>query len=1330
MKNDVHAISLSFRCSRSYLSLKDKVTLYLDIINNLDVPIKNVNIQTFFDNKYLRMVENIFNCNDNRSSIIKIDKIGPLEHTRIECSLELYYIPKELKLPLFSKVSYNAEIDGEFVSDEVETNIINIKIYNIKIENFIITSNKKFYTTGEIIEYTINVSNIGNVTAQNILIKDFIPENTTFIENSIKFLGDGELFFIEKGLLINKIAESSTIKINFMTKINSNIQNDYIKNKAILEYKDYSKDNLNGKINKIESNLDEVFINSGAIFSNKGAFIHKVDKEIAYLNEIINHKIVINNQNKVKIKRACFKDEKNQNLEYIKNTLTINGIPKNYENIYEGVILEDINLGEVIITYKTKAIDVPESSKVNLNSKIYYVIDNECETSKELSDKCEENSFFIYGAIIKKQDFKRHQDKNLIAIGETIDCALEIKNSGNLDAINLILKENIISEMSLVEDSFFINSKKIKKINLNEDIEIGCLKPKESINIKYKLRANIFIKEFKDLSSSLKYECLLLNGNIIKENIKSNILSIKVEGADLTSLKKEVDKKLCKVNDILSFNLSVKNKGNVEALDIKIKDKKNEYLEFLENSLYLNNNLLKNENIYEGIWKDILEIGEELNLSYKAKVISLPESSYIFSKSNLSFIHLINDKSTLKNGFEESNDLKIVVINPSLIIKDINAINKDNKPVKYSIDNNEIPFKLLIKNNGNMLINELEFLEIISDELEFISSSFKINDKVLDDSNFFNGFKIKNLDSQEYIEISFILKPRNNENLKDDLKVKSTIKYKFIDSLSEDLKEEIVHFEEDIFIIRPKLKVIKEVNKTLLAEGEEVTETLTLSNMGNFDLEDIEVYLPIYEFLEPRKGTLNIDNSIIEDFPIDNKILIKKLSSNEIKKISLRHKILNFNLNNMILKPSKVIGKVKIKDVNILDNVSAFSNSINISAIKNSIILEQNFSSNTVLSGDDIRYFLNIKNTGNTIYKNAILDINIPKGLINFENAIYINSSLRDDIINLNKIPIGDIKVNEVIKISIIFNVNKDIEASSLKLNSNINGECILLNKYSDYREFKSNDLNLKIEKCKVNLYRSSNITSVEIGDRILINSVISNEGSLDLKDIVFYEEENSFLDFIEDSLKINNKSLCLNESIYNGVNIGDIKKGDSVVLECEYEYINGGLSGVIETFSSIDFSRINPTTLSFERFNIKSNSLNIEKAMSLFKTMNINGEIEISESDPKILEVSNLIINPSILSYYPIETIKNRSYDNQILTGKKMIIEGIVEEKIEYIVDDEFSALYFIEKITPFSTFIVMPENNDYDNIDFECKTIDVYFTSIDSRTIFRDINFIIEGY
>ena len=1332
MKNDVHAISLNFRCSRSYLSLNDRVTLYLDIVNNLDVAVENIDIQTLFDNKYLIMVQNLFNCNDNTSAVVKIDKLNPREHTRIECSLELHHIPVDLKVSISSKISYNTEIDGQFIQEEIETNVINIKIYNIKIQDFLISSNKNFYRIGEIIEYTIDISNIGNIAAQNVLIKDFIPKDSSFIDDSIKFIGDGELFYLEKGLLINKINENSAIKINFKVSINSNMQNDCIKSRAVLEYRDYSKNNSDGKLNKIESNLHQIFISSGSVFSKNGAFVHNVDKEIAYLNEIINNKIVIKNKNKIKIKRATFKDCVNENLEYVKNTLTINGIPRFCENIYEGILLEDINLEEVVITYKTKVINISKSGKIDLNSKIYYVLDSEYEISKELIDKCTENSFFVYGAVInsKKGNFKRNQDRDLITIGEMINCSIDIENTGNLDARNLILKENIIDEVEFVERSFFINDKNIEIINLKEEINLGCLKSQEKFNIKYKLKSNTFTGKDKSLSSCLNFECLLLNGNLTKENEKSNSCNIKIEGADLTSLNKKVDKKLCKVNDILTFSLNLKNKGNIEALDIKIKDEKNDHLEFLKNSLYLNNDILENENIYDGVWKDILEIGEEIDICYKMKVVSLPKSNYTLSKTDLSYIHLINDKEIPKNEFLKSNDVKIVVVNPNLLIKDINSSYKNKIPMKYSINDNEIPFRILIKNDGNMLINEINFSEFIGNQLEFVKGSFKLDDIPLDDTKFIKNLKIKDLDCQDYREISFSLKPTNIENCKENLKVKSEIKYNFINSLNNELQEEIISFEEYIVIVKPKLKALKEVNKTFLLEGEEITETLILSNLGNFEIEEIEVVLPKYDFLSQKEDTLIIDNSVINDFPKDNKVKVGKLSPNEIRKISLRYEILNSTLNNINLTESKVLGKIKIIDNNVLNNINVLSNSLNILAVKNSIKLEQSISNEIILAGDNIKYFLNVKNTGNTLCKNAILNINIPKDLIYMENSLSINNSFRRDIRDFNNINLGNIKINETMKLSITFNVDKGIQNNLVKFKANINGECILLNKYSDYKYFKSDDLNLKIEKCSVNIYRNSDVTSLEVGDKILISSVISNEGSLDLQDVVFYEKENPFLNFIEDSLKINNKPIYLNESLYDGINVGEIKRGTNITVESEYEYTNGGFSGVIESFSSVDFSRINPSTLNFERFSITSNPLSIEKAMSLFKSVNVNGEIELSSDDPNVLEVSNLIINPSILNYYPIQTIKNRSYDNQILTGKKMIIEGVIEEKIEYVVDGEFSALYFIEKSTPFSTFIVMPEDNDYDNIIFECKVEDVHFKETNSRRIFRDINFVIEGY
>ena len=115
----------------------------------------------------------------------------------------------------------------------------NASVQNLNIIRPIISANKSTdknaVVPGEIITYTITVTNTGNADGKAI-VKDTIPEATEFIENSIKINGENTNYTaqnLEEGITVdvakqNEQGEAGTVKVEFKVKV-SNIFAQYEK---------------------------------------------------------------------------------------------------------------------------------------------------------------------------------------------------------------------------------------------------------------------------------------------------------------------------------------------------------------------------------------------------------------------------------------------------------------------------------------------------------------------------------------------------------------------------------------------------------------------------------------------------------------------------------------------------------------------------------------------------------------------------------------------------------------------------------------------------------------------------------------------------------------------------------------------------------------------------------------------------------------------------------------------------------------------------------------------------------------------------------------------
>ncbi|MBN1040384.1 DUF11 domain-containing protein [Clostridium botulinum] len=128
-------------------------------------------------------------------------------------------------------VSGTSSASGSFTIDSTTTpnitgiintnsNTVNTQINNANLGNIIKIVDKSFANCGDIIDYTIVVPNIGNVTAENIIFKDTIPNGTTFVTNSVTINGvvkNGEN--PSTGVTILNIAPGTTTTVQFTVKV-------------------------------------------------------------------------------------------------------------------------------------------------------------------------------------------------------------------------------------------------------------------------------------------------------------------------------------------------------------------------------------------------------------------------------------------------------------------------------------------------------------------------------------------------------------------------------------------------------------------------------------------------------------------------------------------------------------------------------------------------------------------------------------------------------------------------------------------------------------------------------------------------------------------------------------------------------------------------------------------------------------------------------------------------------------------------------------------------------------------------------------------------------
>ena len=129
---------------------------------------------------------------------------------------------------------------------------------------------------------------------------------------------------------------------------------------------------------------------------------------------------------------------------------------------------------------------------------------------------------------------------------------------------------------------------------------------------------------------------------------------------------------------------------------------------------------------------------------------------------------------------------------------------------------------------------------------------------------------------------------------------------------------------------------------------------------------------------------------------------------------------------------------------------------------------------------------------------------------------------------------------------------------------------------------------------------------------------------------------------------------------------------------------------------------------------------------------------VTIPDEKPDIEMILSCMVEAEVISTRLITTPCMKSYEGQLLSGRKLIIELKLKQKITYVADEpdqsEHSADF--ENVVT-SVFIVLPQRIDNTSIEtlFKKNKIivtpyieDIYCEMMDERTIFKNITLLLD--
>ncbi|MGL5149387.1 MAG: beta strand repeat-containing protein [Clostridium sp.] len=207
---------------------------------------------------------------------------------------------------------------------------------------------------GDTVTYTVVLTNIGSVSANEIRIIDTIPQELLFVNNS--FTIDGVTISgldpnPPTGVLLGTIPSNSISTITFQTVVVTVPTINPIYNSAFVDYRFTLYPTLpNGIYRNNQSNIAGTTIVNANITAMKF-----VDNAYATCGETITYTIVLSNVGNVNIINSTLYDTIPSTTIFIANSVMIDGINQSGVDPISGINISTIAIGEILtISFKAK----------------------------------------------------------------------------------------------------------------------------------------------------------------------------------------------------------------------------------------------------------------------------------------------------------------------------------------------------------------------------------------------------------------------------------------------------------------------------------------------------------------------------------------------------------------------------------------------------------------------------------------------------------------------------------------------------------------------------------------------------------------------------------------------------------------------------------------------------------------------------------------------------------------------------------------------------------------------------------------------------------------
>lgn len=1114
---------------------------------------------------------------------LSVGTIAPGSTTTVVFKVTVGSFPNPNPIPNAATGNYTFTVDPSVPNGQngtTNTNIVNTQVNRAYIsDNTGINKqvSENYAQIGDTLTYTIGVTNTGNVSANNVMFTDTIPQGTTFVPGSATVNGTANAGNPQTGINIGTIPPAGTTTVTFKVVVNTIPTTNPIPNSSHVHYTYIISPTGTQGAADANSNIVDTQVNQAIISNATGGMTKYVDKAYANTGDTLTYTIALKNTGNVPADNVILSDTLPKGTTFVPGSVTANGAPVggdpaagvNVGTIAPGAVTT-VSFKVVVNTTIPTTNPIPNDSTINFT----YTVDPANPDGAAGKGNSNKVNTQVNSAKISNSDggLTKTVDKTSANVGDTLTYTISMKNTGNVPANNVIFADSIPKGTTFIPGTVTVNGA-ANAGNPAAGINVGTINPGQTTVVTFQVLVNTTIPTTNPIPNrgAVAYKYTVdpsvpngASGGGLTNQVTTQINAATIDYSNGGGLNKNVDKNYDIVGDTLTYTIIVKNTGNVPANNVVLTDTIPKDTTYIPSSLTVNGspNLSDPQT---GIDLGVINPGQQVVVQFQVTVDTFPNPNPIPNNSTVNFTYTSDPSVPDGSKGKGNSDTVYTKINEAVIDNANGGLVKSVDKVGAQVGDT-LTYTTTIKNTGNVTANNVIFTDTAPNATTFVPGTTKVNG-TSNPGNPTTGINVGNIGPNQVVTVSFevlvttIPTPHVIPNT-------SAVAFSYTMNPSipngakgNGVSNQVLTSLNEAEIDNATGGMTKTANPKFSTVGETVTYTITLKNTGTVTADNVVFTDTVPQEVTFIPGTVTVDGTPNAGDPSTG-IALGNLAAGQVTTISF-DVVTNTLPKTNPVQNTGYVDFVYTVDPRFPDGQPGSGSSnpeplyIDKAVIDNATGgLNKSVDKSYAKLGDTLTYTATVKNTGNVTANNVIFQDTIPQGTTLIPNSVTVNGAPNAGNPQ-SGINIGSIGPNQVDTVTFQVRVTTIPAVNPIPNTNNVGFTYTIDPSVPNGAKGKgtSNQVTTQINQASINnpdggYVKAVTPTHADVGDTITYTLTMTNTGNVPADNVIFQDTIPTGTTFVPGSVTVNGAANAGNPQ--TGINVGTINPAQTTVITYE----------------------------------------------------------------------------------------------------------------------------------------------------------------------------------